>query len=225
MYYIIANWKMKMSSQEMLLWFDDWYEYKKDFSKTPIEAIVAPAHMHIPLISSLIKDNLKVGAQDVSKYHKGAHTGENGAYQIKEFCNYAIIGHSERNESIEEVVEKRDRCLENELTPIICFVNVDDIEKLYKSGVILAWEDPDNISKEGQYREKDPGEILKGVQDIRQHIPQEAILLYGGSVNRQNIKDLVNIEQLNGVLIGNASLDPKHFLDIIHSFQFKPVKK
>jgi triosephosphate isomerase len=81
----------------------------------------------------------------------------------------------------------------------------------------IAWEDPNNISKNGVYKEKDPEDIKKGIDQIRTHIPSQAVLIYGGSVNRQNANTVFNIPGVNGVLPGNASLDPQHFIDIINS--------
>ncbi|MBN1162847.1 triosephosphate isomerase [Patescibacteria group bacterium] len=213
---------MKMTSREMLEWFDNWNELKKNFEGTGIEVILAPSSIHIPLLASLTGDSIRLSSQDASPNRKGAHTGDIGAFQIKEFCKYAILGHSERREPPEIVTEKRDRCLETGLIPIICFINPKNANHYYIEGCILAWEDPQNISQEGVYREKPEDEIRAGAKEIRTLLPKEAPVIYGGSVNRQNVKSIVNINELNGVLVGNASLEPRHFLDIIRTYEFKP---
>lgn len=224
--YIIGNWKMKLTSRDMLDWFDNFHELVKDFERYPLEVILAPSLVHIPLLASLTEERIKIAAQDVSVYQNGAYTGEVGAFQIKDFCSYAIVGHSERKESLETVLKKRNRCLEVGIIPIVCFTNPQEAKNVYTKGIILSWEDPNNISVNGVYREKDPEDIVKGVQEIISTIPDDAVLIYGGSVNRQNIKNLVNIRQISGVLVGNASLDARQFLDIIRSYEFrKPVIK
>jgi len=116
-------------------------------------------------------------------------------------------------------MQKRDRALEQGLIPIICFVSVDNVLKYYKDGVILAWEDPANISGGGDYNEKPIAEISQGVSNIKEKLPKGAVLLYGGSVNLENINDLVDLTQLDGVLVGKASLDPNHFFALVKAYE------
>jgi len=133
-------------------------------------------------------------------------------------CKYAIVGHSERKETPEVVIKKIDACLANRITPIVCFVDSGKIEMYKRPGAMYAWEDPANISKNGVYKEKSTKDIVEGVKKIRAILKNKEPLLYGGSVNGQNIPDLVNIEKLDGVLVGNASLDPKHFSGIVAAY-------
>jgi len=216
MYYVTANWKMNMSTKDALKWV-------RDLSFTPdknIEVIVAPTFMHIPLVAEALKaTGVAISAQDVSLNSRGAHTGDVGAFQLSEFCNYCIVGHSERAEALEIVLQKRDQCLAQGITPIVCFKNDAWLEKLYKKGVIMAREDPEHISVKGQYRAQDPANIRAVFKDLRQKVPKEAVILYGGSVNRQNTPKLVNISELNGFLVGNASLDPSHFAEILYEIR------
>ena len=216
MKYFIANWKMNMGIKEVVAWVESYSRASSKIKNTKV--IIAPSTPHLPLLSEVNQRlNFEISAQDVSAFEKGAHTGEIGTFQIKEFCKYSIVGHSERKESFDTVIAKRDFCLKEGITPIVCFVKTPDAPKLYKAGVILAWEDPSNISLNGTYRDKDPKEVAGGVAQIRSFLPEEAILIYGGSVNRENIKDLAKIQGIDGVLVGNASLDPNHFIDIILS--------
>lgn len=216
MKYIVANWKMNMSMQDVISWaagFDTSVLNKK------VSVIVSPSALHIfPVAELLKKVGVDISAQDVSIEQKGAHTGETGAFQLKEMCKYSIVGHSERKETADIVVKKIDACLANEITPIVCFVEPENLKLYKRPGIIYAWEDPANISKNGVYNEKSTKEIVKGVKKIRETLTNEEPLLYGGSVNGQNIADLVNIEKLDGVLVGNASLDPKHFSGIIAAY-------
>ena len=174
--------------------------------------IVAPTNVHLPLLSEL--KNAGLAVQDVSSKTKGAHTGDTGAFQIKDFCKYAIVGHSERHETHEIVMEKAQNCLDNGITPIICFVNPGEAGEYYLDGAMLAWEDPENISKDGVYNAKSTEDVLAKVVEIRAALPPDAKVIYGGSVNENSISELKNIAGLDGVLVGNASLDPKHFLEI-----------
>ena len=215
MKYIIANWKMNMDLKRITSWVE-YYRITRKFNPQKVQVIVAPSHINLALVYD-VANSLKISlaSQDVSNMERGAHTGENGAFQIKEFCSYSIVGHSERKEPRELVYEKREICLKEGIVPIVCFTKVSDALDAYKSGCFIAWEDPANISKNGEYKEKDPKEIEKGVNEIRSKLPTEAILIYGGSVNKDNIPYLASMKGLDGVLVGNASLDSEHFVKII----------
>ena len=208
MKYYIANWKMNMKEEQVKTWL-------AEFSgKNVGNVIIAASFPHLQLVWEA---GFKTAAQDVSVLDKGTHTGEVGAFQLKDYCEYCIVGHSERKETSEVVKEKRDQCLKEGITPIVCFVNIESALDLYLPGTIMAWEDPQNISVNGQYNPKDANEIRTSIKILQATLPQGAEIVYGGSVNRQNIKDLVNIEGLNVVLVGNASLDPAHFYEISRS--------
>jgi triosephosphate isomerase (TIM) len=211
MKYIIANWKMNMNTSEVRNWIVQFSETTPRIAKD-IKILIAPSFTALAEIGNT---GLEVCAQDVSNYDKGAHTGEVGAFDLKDYCPYSIVGHSERNEDSTIVTQKRDMCLKYGITPIVCFVNNEDVKEYYKDGVILAWEDPQNISVNGVYRSKDPEEIRKNIDQIRNLLPTNAELIYGGSVNRDNLSDISAISGISGVLVGNASLDPQHFADII----------
>ena len=218
MKYIIANWKENMEFEDLVSWVESFTGFIKHISPEE-EVILAPSFPFIPIVYELSKTSMiKTASQDISIDEKGAHTGEMGAFQLKEFCKYAIVGHSERKEDIETVVKKRDICLKEGITPIVCFVNPTDLPKLYKEGVVVAWEDPQNISKDGVYNAKDPNSISQIAKEMRKIIPANAPLVYGGSVNEKNIQDITKIPELDGVLVGNASLDPKTFADIIGAY-------
>jgi triosephosphate isomerase len=217
MKYFIANWKMNMSIKDIIPWLDKFS--KIGFLENPNRhIIICPSFPHMSLIKEVSREiGFEMGAQDVSAFEKGAHTGETGHFQLKEFANYCVVGHSERGEPLDIVISKRDLCIRIGLTPIVCFVNQNDSIKLDTNSVILCWEDPNNISKDGVYRDKNPADIEKGMKEIKSRVSHNTSIIYGGSVNRENIKHLIKIKEIDGVLVGNASLDPNHFADIINS--------
>ena len=219
MSYVVANWKMEMSLSDVKVWLDGFSQNFTEVSR--VITVIAPSFVHIYEVAEEMDglEKVSIGAQDVSVELKGSHTGEVGAFQIKDFCNYCIIGHSERAENTMLVVQKRDVALEHGLKPIVCFTSLSQAELLYKEGVILAWEDPKNISSDGIYNEKPIKEIIGTVAEIRRYLPEESVLLYGGSVNKGNISALASVSGLNGVLVGQASLDPHHFLKLIEAYE------
>ncbi len=190
--------------------------------ETEDEIIVAPTFTYMPFATPYAeKAGFRLAAQDVSAEDKGAHTGETGAFQIRDFCKYGIVGHSERKEFPEFVAKKAKQCLQNDIVPIICFVDTSSLEvyKNFSDTAIFAWEDPSNISKNGVYNPKDSAEIQEGANKIRAILKKDTPVLYGGSVNRDNVEEIARISELNGVLVGNASTDPDHFFDIITKYQ------
>ncbi len=127
-------------------------------------------------------------------------------------------GFNGREESKTMVETKRTACISNNITPIVCFTKKEEMAQNVLDGILLAWEDPENVSKGGVYREKNPSDIEKAYDYFMQQVPQ-AFIIYGGSVHRQNAPHLAKIPNVGGVLIGNASLDPQHFMDIISAFE------
>ncbi len=217
MKHIIANWKMNMNLEEVELWLSKFQDLIEG-SNFKNKILLACSFPYLHKVSSFCTiNNLNCAAQDVSFYEKGAHTGDVGTFQLKDYCQFTLIGHSERKESREMVIAKRDSCLKQSITPVVCFTNKEGWEQNYQNGCLLAWEDPENISKGGVYREKDPSEVIQAYSYFAEKIPNTPVI-YGGSVNRKNIEKLAKIENMGGVLVGNASLDPKHFLDIVNTF-------
>ena len=187
--------------------------------KEKITVIVAPSYLHISIAFMKLKDlGVQIASQDVSVYDKGAHTGEIGGFQLLEYCRYSIVGHSERKESKDIVLKKAEQCLKNGIIPFICFVNPESAAEYYKEGSVLAWEDPSNISVDGHYKNKKTSEVAEGFSKIRNYIETDKKIIYGGSVNEENVTNLVEIDGLDGVLVGNASLNPKTFAQIIKAF-------
>lgn len=217
-----------MDSNDLNKWIGGFKEELREIDlekhKEKLTVIVAPSNLYIPIIHWKLKDLgagtqlVKIASQDTSVYDKGAHTGEVGGYQLSEYCGYSIVGHSERKESKDIVLKKAEMCLKNRITPIICFVSPELSADYYKDGSILAWEDPSNISVEGHYKNKEAGEVAGGFGKIRNYIETGKKVIYGGSVNEKNVEDLAKVEGLDGVLVGNASLNPKSFAQIIKAF-------
>jgi triosephosphate isomerase (TIM) len=216
--YIIANWKMNMDLADITRWFDVFK--KQNLTQNPNRKIIlAPSAPYLGLLSELKTDaNFSLAAQNVALKTKGAHTGEMGIFQIKNFCEFAIIGHSETGETFETARQKRDLCLQNGVIPIVCIADQTLLIKATAPGALVTWEDPSTISVDGKYQAHDPKQIQSDILNLRKSLPASEPLIYGGSVNRQNVEDLANINGLDGILVGNASTDPVHFAELISKF-------
>lgn len=240
MRYVIANWKQNKTLDEALVWCKDFVRLVESIDLKDVTPIICPPVPFLERMNSILKADsatfssrdplsaptpriaaesapaIELGVQDVSPYADGAHTGFVGVNQVKQFCNYALVGHSERRESRDLVTEKVERCLNANIIPIVCFKSLTDYQII--KGAIYALEDPDNISVGGVYRPKNSREVEGLVDVARNFFGQESTIIYGGSVNAENAKELASIRNLNGVLVGNASLNPAEFVDILRKF-------
>lgn len=185
--------------------------------------------------------NVAIGAQDVSTHDHGAFTGEVSAAMIAETgAKYVIVGHSERrayhNETNDVVRSKAQMVLENGLCPIICVGETmeekragktfDVIQSAVRESVPAEVNDDIIIAYEPRWA------IGAGITPTRQEIADahRAIaetltymgldgtpILYGASVNANNVADIVSINNVGGVLVGGASLKTQDFLPIIEN--------
>jgi triosephosphate isomerase len=216
---VIANWKQNMTMTEVKKWLTDFGGMLEGFSGN-VTVVICPSHPHLSIVSDFAKDYdwISVGSQDISAHEKGTYTGEVGALQVKDFADFCIVGHSERGEETSVVAQKIELAFTAGLTPIICFVNPERLNDLKRDNAILLWEDSGNISHDGVFTPKPVEEIRSGVLEINEKYDIKEGLIYGGSINRQNVADLGNITELDGGIVGGASLDPQHFFEIVKSF-------
>ncbi len=189
--------------------------------------------------------NIKLGAQNCFYELKGAFTGEISIPMLKYFnVDYIIIGHSERRtyfgESDELINKKAKAILENNIKPIICIgetlserqqgrtfeilfnqidkclrdLNSDDFKNL-----IIAyepvWAIGTGISATQEQIEEAHNKIKEYIGNLFNVSNDDIVLQYGGSVTAENSNEILSIENVNGALIGGASLKSEIFLKII----------
>jgi triosephosphate isomerase len=223
---LCANWKENKDFKEAENWIAVVGE-KVFQAKKPIIACVP-----FPFIFSLYEkisqkgwqDFVYLSAQDVSHFKEGAHTGEVAAEMLLPACKFCLIGHSERRkyfgETDQDVLEKLKDLCEVKITPILCLANISQLEfylksipQLGDSEVILVYEPPDAISGGGDYHPKGPQTVDFEISQIKEKIGSK-LVLYGGSVNPENIAQFLEKSNVDGALIGQASLDPQSFLTL-----------
>ena len=162
---------------------------------------------------------------------------------IDKGCTFSILGHSERrefyNETNKDVSEKLRKCLEKNILPVICIgESLEDyiagitlevldmqIKEIFtslstKKTVVIAYEPVWAIGSGKPPTPDDVNNIHQHIKDIEQSIAEiEAIsVIYGGSVNCENAKSFFQQTNIDGALIGGASLNGKEFLDIYNDF-------
>jgi triosephosphate isomerase len=216
---LVANWKQNMNLEEVQAWISTFGELVKDF-ESKVAVIICPSAPYLGVVSEFAKDFewISVGSQDISSSENGTHTGEIGASQARDYAEYCILGHSERGEKRSDVAKKVEQALIGGLTPIIGFVEFEQLDGINTKDSILLWEDPGNISQGGVYKPMPAEKIAVGINNIREKAQIEHGLLYGGSINRKNAADLGNIAGLDGGVVGGASLDPQHFFELVKAF-------
>jgi len=219
---IAANFKMHKTRKETI-------EYLKELKKIDFEDIKVAV---FPPFTALIEDEL-IGAQNGYPAEKGAFTGEIGLEQLKEFnIKRILIGHSERrhilNESQEFIAKKFNFFKEHNFEIFYCIGEPLEVRKkglnavieylkaqfegidLEYDKLIIAYEPVWAI---GTGVSASIDEIKETHLEIRKFTSRP--LLYGGSVKLNNIKDILSIENVDGVLVGSASLDINTFKNMI----------
>lgn len=242
MKFFMANWKMHKTVQEALEFLKDFIPSVQGISDREIG--IAPAFVCIDSMSKALRDtDIKVGAQNVFYENKGAYTGEVSPVMLKDLnIDYVIIGHSERRKYFHETDEiinlKIKATMSENLNVIFCIgetleeresektfdVLKKQIEKGLKNiekynSLVLAYEPvwaigTGKVASELQIEEAHAF-IRNRLKDIYSDKADRIRILYGGSVSPENIHSIMNIANVDGVLVGGASLDPEKFLKII----------
>ena len=228
---VVGNIKMNMKFNEI----SNYLNHFKDISSKNL--IICPSYIYIPYF---LKYNFYVGSQNVCKSEEGRYTGEVSAKQLSSIgVKYTIVGHSERrikmHETSEEINKKIISALDANLKVILCIGETEEEkntnqkqkvlfeqikESLYGIGdlknVIIAYEPVWSV---GTNKLPTRYELINSINYIKNIVyeltNQNIKVLYGGSVNNKNVDELNTIEELDGYLIGSASINPIQFIDII----------
>lgn len=187
------------------------------------------------------------GSQNVADQDIGAYTGEISAAMLKQYgCRFAIVGHSERRclyyESNDLVARRFDRACAHDLVPILCVGETIEqresnatFEVIYNqlsavlrvsginsfSNAIIAYEPVWAIGTGKTATPEQTREVHAYIRrimtELNPSIGSEVRIIYGGSVNPDNARTLFSMDDIDGGLIGGASLDAESFLSIIQS--------
>lgn len=232
---VVGNMKMNLDANEIS-------EFIKEFHKQPLndQVIICPTSIYIPYF---LKQSYKVGIQNIFFREKGAYTGEISPKQVASLgIKYVLIGHSERrsyfDESDQDINKKIKEALKYKLRVIFCIGETAEEKNLLKTArvlkrqilnglrnleeqdldhVLIAYEPVWAIGTNVTPTNKEIEETIKYIKGIvAQYFSYEDIsILYGGSVDEDNIETLNKIENLSGFLVGGSSTDAKKFLKII----------
>ncbi len=241
--YVVANWKMhglfeaaRGLSKEIVGCIDE-----KNIRAT---CVLCPPATLIHAVSGWVSSSeaLFIGGQDCHTGSQGAFTGDISAPMLKDAgASYVLLGHSERRqnhgETDAQVAAKVEAVLQAGLTPIICIGETREqyegnktlavleaqalacVPEGHRQNVIIAYEPVWSI---GSGKLPGLGEIEVVHSAIAAMLlekkgiaPEEISVLYGGSVNAENARDILRIPDVGGVLVGTASLDADEFCTIL----------
>ncbi|HEX2788218.1 MAG TPA: triose-phosphate isomerase [Ignavibacteria bacterium] len=246
---IAGNWKMNLDiteSRELAKTILEKTD-KKYFEYTDV--LLCPTFVSLNAVEDVIKDSqILLGAQNLSYENNGAYTGEISASMLKVIgCEYAIIGHSERRKYFgenDEIVNKKIiKALEFDLKPILCvgetleernsgkqnevvenqlIKGLKDISDL--NNVVIAYEPVWAIGTGQNATPQQANEMHKHIRSViaklyNQNNADNIKILYGGSLNDKNCKELLSESDIDGGLIGGASLKADSFIEIIKATQ------
>ena len=235
-----ANWKMNKTIGETEDFIHSFLPMVK--TVTDVEILIAPPFTSLSIASQLLQaTHIRLAGQDVFYEEKGAFTGEiSSAMLLSAGCSDVIIGHSERRQyfdETDEIVNKKIKTARgNNLGVILCIGETlaereenktfDILERqltgslrdMSLKGINIAYEPvwaigtgktatPDQANEAHAYIRKWLREYGEGADSVR--------ILYGGSVTPDNIKSLMAEHEINGALVGGASLKPDSFAKIV----------
>ena len=235
--YFIANWKM-FGDLRTLSSLDKVINFSKANKKNKFRLIYCPPNTLIrPLSKRLKKTSIEVGAQNCHENENyGAFTGQVNSQMLKNVgAKYIILGHSENRANGEDdklINLKLKSAIKAGLKIVFCIGETLDEKRNKKtnqvlsrqikkglqsikdkSSIILAYEPIWSI---GTGLIPSPKDLMNSISFIKSKFNKKyPKILYGGSVNGNNISQLRNISIIDGFLIGGASQDPKKFIDII----------
>lgn len=245
---VAGNWKMNGLKKDIKELKTLISRIKTAKTKPVCDILVCPPATLIKTFSAEAKSgNVKIGGQDCHANESGAHTGDISAEMIKDVGGrFCILGHSERradhDETSHNVRLKALAALRAGLTAIICVGETSRERKLGKTSqivggqlkgslpeganaknVIIAyepvWAIGTGVTPTAEEVEKTHAYLRKRLVALLGDEGEKVKILYGGSVKPSNAAELMAVENVNGALVGGASLKAKDFLGIIASYQ------
>ncbi|MBN2653830.1 MAG: triose-phosphate isomerase [Nitrospirae bacterium] len=240
--FISANWKMNKGIEETRAFFSEFVSLVKDAKSR--EIVVAPPFTSLHTAAGIAKDtNISIAAQNMHTNDSGAFTGEISPLMIKDAgCSHVILGHSERrqyfNETDHLINEKIKSARKHNIKVIFCIgetlqeredgntFNIlgrqitEGLKDISPEGIVVAYEPVWAI---GTGRTATPEQAQEAHASIRQKLreifgdaAENTRILYGGSVTAENINRLMECGDIDGALVGGASLKPDSFAKIVN---------
>lgn len=237
---IVANWKMNGSLASIREYGSELAKRMEEL-QDPVHIVVAPPFPYLMFMAGrLVPAGINLAAQDCSAIPgNGAYTGDVSAAMLKDIgCRYVIVGHSERRHHFHDdnatIAEKVKAVLSAGLIPILCVgetlaekeagktekivkAQLDAVFKELKNAqdLVIAYEPVWSIGTGQLPTTMEIRTICSYIQAYIQKMNFSAQVLYGGSVNGENARDILHLEGIDGLLVGGASLTVATFWPIV----------
>jgi triosephosphate isomerase len=240
--FVAGNWKMNTTATEAEQLVFEMLE-KLDRIEG-VEKVLCPPFVSLVAVSIMLQgSSIKLGAQNMYFETEGAYTGEISPLMLRELCEFVILGHSERRwyfGETDEIVNRKVRAaLANKLKPILCIgerlaeneagkteevVNrqvtaaLDGVGSV--SNLVIAYEPVWAIGTGKAASGKQASATIKFIRDVlaklwNKSIAQNLRILYGGSVTSANVAEFISHPEIDGALVGGASLKAEEFVSIV----------
>ena len=240
--FVAGNWKMNTTATEAERLVLEMLE-KLDSIKG-VDKVLCPPFVSLVGIGMMLQSSsINLGAQNMYFEAKGAYTGEISPVMLRELCQFVILGHSERRwyfgETDEIVNRKLKGALANSLKPILCVgerLEENEAGKTKEvvsrqvnaalSGIepvrdlVIAYEPVWAIGTGKAASGKQAAATIQFIRDVvaklwNESTAQDLRILYGGSVTSANIAEFVSHPEIDGALVGGASLKAEEFVGIV----------
>jgi triosephosphate isomerase len=239
---IAGNWKMNTTVEDAVRLVKTMLPKLAEMEG--VEKVVCPPFVSLTAVKDVIEGSpVKLGAQNIFYKDKGAYTGEIAPLMLAGLCEYVIVGHSERRQyfgETDEIVNKKvEAAVENLLKPILCIgETLEENEagrteevltrqfmacsnRLYFfGGMVIAYEPVWAIGTGKSATSDEANKTIGFIRQLIRHQHSEEIadgvrILYGGSVTADNIGELMKKPEIDGALVGGASLKADEFVKIV----------
>ena len=241
---IAGNWKMNKTIAEAVAFVNEVKDKVQNDKVEAV--ICAPFTLLKDLKEATKGTNIKIGAQNMHFEEKGAFTGEVSPLMLKELdIDYVVIGHSERrqyfNETNETVNKKVLKALEVAIDPILCVGEtleereagetkavckvqvekaLENVAKEDLAKVVIAYEPIWAIGTGKTATSEDANDVIKYirevVKDIYGDLANEVRIQYGGSVKPANVAEIMGQSDIDGALVGGASLEASDYTQLVN---------
>ncbi|MGB9799429.1 MAG: triose-phosphate isomerase [Thermanaerothrix sp.] len=245
--FVAGNWKMNKTVEQARVLVSEMLPGLQ--AVKAVERVLCPPFTSLMAIAAMLSGtDIGLGAQNMHWETAGAFTGEIAPAMVKEFCQYVILGHSERRtyfgETDETVNRKVRAALAHGLTPIVCIgetlaeneagrtaevvsrqieQGLKDLTPEQASGLVIAYEPVWAIgtgrAASGEDANRVVGDVIRPTlaKMFGNTVAEGVRVLYGGSVTAANAAEFFTQPQIDGALVGGASLKAAEFVKIVEA--------